>query len=510
MKKIFRIAICALLLFGLSVPAFAAETTVIKVTASEQELHRGDVVTFTVSISSENAFMVLGLELSYDTEVYEYIDGSGELEKNVGGTIFDFDESKKKLALTYSSGTKYSGTLMTFQLKVLSDADFESSTVSVNSVKLLSESNEPISHQVQDVKIPVKCVHEYKYAFVEGESTHTGTCDICGDVYPGEHKWGDGTTEKKASCTEKGQEKFTCEICSATKLVDLPATGHAWENDCDTTCENGCGKTRDTEHKFASALSSDKDRHWYQCEVCGEKQNVYDHTPGPEATETEDQTCSVCGYVLQEALGHTYDDVCDDTCNSCGEVREAPHVYNSEWRGSAEGHWHVCMACQKSSVLIPHEPGAPATEDSPQTCTECNYWIQFPLNHVHNFGDTWHCDDYTHWKSCMECFAIEENHEHEWDEGTVAEDGSTLYVCTVCNYGKTEYENPGPTPGTTPSDPVDPSTPEIPQDPTQQEDGFPWWIVAAAAALLMLIGIILLILEWRRSQKTNMHGKYSG
>ncbi len=516
MKKIFTIAICALLLLVISIPAFAAEKSVIKVTASKEELHRGDVVTFTVSISGGSEYRAMGMKLSYDPEVYEYVSGSYSLNAAAkeGSLIFKFDEAKMNLGIAYDSAKKYSGALMTVQLKVLSDASFESSSVSVKEVTLNNASGEPIDCEIRDVKLPVKCVHNYEYSFVEGESTHTGTCTICADTLPGNHKWGDGTTVKKPTCTEKGQEKFVCELCSATKLADLNATGHAWENDCDSTCENGCGKTRETEHKFETTLSSDEDRHWYQCDVCGEKQNVYEHTPGPEATETEDQTCTVCGYVIQEALGHIYDDVCDDTCNTCGETREAPHAYSAEWRGSAEGHWHMCMACQGESPVIPHEPGAPATEDSPQVCMECNYWIQFPLNHVHKFGDTWHSDDYTHWKSCVECFVIEENHDHEWDEGTVetaptaTEEGSMVYTCTVCNYQKTEVLQPEGNEGTTPTEPSLPQ--ETPNDPAEQEEGFPWWIVAVVAAGLMLVGIILLILEWRRSQKTNMHGKYSG
>ncbi len=524
MKKIFTIAICVLLLLLISIPALAAEETVIKVTASEKELHRGDVVTFTVSISGETEYSALGLRLSYDSEVYEFVPGSAEMnaEATAGAQLVNFNEANGDLAITFGTQTKkYSGALMTFQLKVLSDASFEKSTVSVEVSKMTDANRQPIDVKVKSVKLSVKCVHEYAYSFVEGETSHTGTCKICGDVISGDHKWDEGTTAKKPTCTKKGQEKFTCTICSATKLADLKAIGHAWKNECDSTCENGCGKTRDVDHKFETTISSDKTRHWYQCEVCGKEKDVYKHTPGPEATETEDQTCEICGYVIQEALGHTYDDECDDTCNTCDETREAPHAYSSEWRGNAEGHWHMCMACQEESEVIPHEPGAEATEDTPQVCTECNYWIKFPLNHVHTFGETWLNDENTHWKSCSECFENEEGQEHEWDEGTViteptaTEEGSILYVCTVCGYERTEAVMPVVTPSepsvpSEPSEPAEPSQPvDTPSDPAEKE-GFPWWIVAAVAAVLMLIGIILLILEWRRSAKTNMHGKYSG
>ena len=59
-----------------------------------------------------------------------------------------------------------------------------------------------------------------------------------------------------------------CTICT-------PACSHAYDNACDTAC-NLCGATRTTSH-----------------------------TPGPAATATKDQTCTVCGKVLNKATGGT-------------------------------------------------------------------------------------------------------------------------------------------------------------------------------------------------------------
>ena len=45
----------------------------------------------------------------------------------------------------------------------------------------------------------------------------------------------------------------------------------------------------------------------YTCTVCGktktEAVDVVEHTPGPEATETEPQVCTVCGKILTPATG---------------------------------------------------------------------------------------------------------------------------------------------------------------------------------------------------------------
>ena len=56
----------------------------------------------------------------------------------------------------------------------------------------------------------------------------------------------------------------------------------------------------------------------YECDPC-----YYDgHTEGPAADCVHDQTCTVCGEVLEAATGvHTYDDDYDVNCNVCGAIR---------------------------------------------------------------------------------------------------------------------------------------------------------------------------------------------
>ena len=49
-----------------------------------------------------------------------------------------------------------------------------------------------------------------------------------------------------ATCTEDGVMTYTCS-CSDSYTEVIPATGHAWDNDQDTDCNNGCGYTREVE-----------------------------------------------------------------------------------------------------------------------------------------------------------------------------------------------------------------------------------------------------------------------
>ncbi len=69
-----------------------------------------------------------------------------------------------------------------------------------------------------------------------------------------------------------------------------------------TTCFGEHGKLK--EHKY-TGLQYNEVEHWYECE-CGDKGNIESHIPGAQATETTDQVCTLCNYVLVPALGPYY------------------------------------------------------------------------------------------------------------------------------------------------------------------------------------------------------------
>ena len=75
------------------------------------------------------------------------------------------------------------------------------------------------------------------------------------------------------------------------------------------------------EHTYIANAYKGKDGHAGVC-VCGAKEEVVAHVPGPEATETTDQTCTACGYVIQAALNHRHDlekvPAKDPTCTEPG------------------------------------------------------------------------------------------------------------------------------------------------------------------------------------------------
>lgn len=158
-----------------------------------------------------------------------------------------------------------------------------------------------------------------------------------------------------ATCDANGVRTYTCSACGDSYTEVIPATGHSYKAVVTAPdCVNG-GYTTHT------------------CPACGDSYkdtytSALGHTPGADADCENDQVCTVCGEVLQtalghsykavvtapdcvndgytthtcsacddsykdtytSALGHTYDNACDADCNVCDDVREVgDHVYDN-------------------------------------------------------------------------------------------------------------------------------------------------------------------------------------
>ncbi len=108
----------------------------------------------------------------------------------------------------------------------------------------------------------------------------------------------------------------------------------------------------------------DGTRHWHVC-ACGEEVDVAPHTPDrSEATETEAVKCTVCGYIITPALGHT------------------THTAGEEWLKNADEHWHQCTGCTEKLGVAPHTygdwtvvtpPSATVDGEQERICSVCGY-----------------------------------------------------------------------------------------------------------------------------------------
>lgn len=438
---------------------------------------RGDTVTLTVNLSQGVTVGSGGIALTYDTAVLELVKG----EWNVLGTMLStFNTSNNKGAFAYTAGTAISGKVFTATFKVKDSAAFGTSTVKME-LQLKDGSNADITVTNNSGKVTVNCNHKYSAWSSVDANNHTRTCSACNN-------------------------KETVK--------------HGFDNACDTKCDD-CGFTRTTTHSYKTTWSSNSSKHWHECSHCKAKTDEVAHTPGAAATETTPQTCTVCGYVIQKALGHThkptgdwqmdankhwkdcstcdknaeeaahrYDNTCDTDCNDCGYKRTVTHTYATEWTSDKSGHWHACTICGGKDELIAHTSGAEATETTPQLCTVCNFEIAPPKAHEHKYEGDWQSDADNHWKNCA-CGESSEKATHKWDNGKVVtqpttdQAGKKTYTCTECGATKNvELElvekAPDITPDTTPD-----NDPAIPDNGSNEapEGGF--------SVGSMLIGIVI-------------------
>lgn len=337
------------------------------------------------------------------------------------------------------------------------------------------------------------------------EQTHSRSCTVCGTAESGAHAWVLVETIP-ATCKEVGANGYGCTICEALLVEEIPKLKeHVYDNGCDTTC-NSCGETRVTEHKYNTAWSRNSKEHWHACTICGHKNDVGSHYPGPAATEEKAQLCLTCGLTLTPKLNHThkyenklsfdknghwyacsgcevqkdleehrFDDACDPDCNDCGYTTNTAHDFDDKWESDESGHWQVCTVCGKPGKEEAHtaDPNTPETEA--KLCTVCDYEMEPAQEHVHEFED-WDWDEENHWVVCQ-CEETQALEPHSWDEGT-EEDGIITYLCTQCDAQRTE---------------------EAP------EEGFPWWIMLVVFGLVALGAAAGLVIYF---VKQNSGGKY--
>jgi hypothetical protein len=532
MKKIVCFVLCVLLLGALAAASFAAGSATITLTPSKMNPAHGEEVTFTVSISEVLNCKAAGIVVAYDTEALELVSG----ECLVNAFMSNFDASTGNGELAFTSGTTLSGDIFRFTFRVKENANVANDAI-VSVRPSIRDTEGAVECQTASLALDVTCTHTYGSWNRLNDGQHGKTCTKCGDVVKENHAWDEGKEEIAATCSKGGLMIYTCVDCGATKEVTTEQLPHAYDNACDTECNNGCGTTREPDHDYSTKWSSDGENHWHQCSVCGDKTDVLPHEPGDPATEWSAQKCRVCDHVLQPALGHThnyetewtydemghwysckgceeiksyanhvYDNSCDTNCNTCGYVRSIQHTMDSNWWFDADGHWLECTVCGEKSRVEPHVPGPEATETSAQVCIDCGYELAPMVGHTHDFGYDWHFNEVAHWQECV-CGTQATKEPHAWSEGVVTREpteemvGERYFYCTVCDAERREpIQWQG---GATPTRPTQPSV----SDPEPQPKEFPWWILVVAGGVLVLGFVIFMIVGAIIGQKKT--GRFS-
>ncbi len=229
-------------------------------------------------------------------------------------------------------------------------------------------------------------------------------CNVCGETRtPADHKYVESVMAS-ANCGYEGMSKFTCSVCGDSYTQVIPATGnHTYSNDCDTRC-NVCNKVREVgDHKYVATQTkaptcTETGVMTYTCSSCGDSYTeeipVIAHSYKAEVTAPDcvnggytTYTCTVCGDSYEDnytaALGHTAGAAADcenaQTCTVCGEVLNA-----------ALGHNYVGVetkapTCGETGVMT-------------YTCSVCgdSYTEEIAATGAHEYF--YECDQY-----CMNC-----------------------------------------------------------------------------------------------------------
>lgn len=329
----------------------------------------------------------------------------------------------------------------------------------------------------KDEIIPVTEGHQFG-AWSDNGTDHIHTCTLCGKSQTADHTWNNGTVITAATCQSAGSKHQRCTGCDAQQTVSIPVAAHDYaaavyqdENGHKLTCKQ-CGQEETQAHHYSESWLHDENWHFLRCEGCGHEKEQAAHIPGPEATQTTDQICTVCARILQprgehehnfsqdwssdatghwhacdacnekdSAAPHVFDNDCDSACNVCQAEREPAHQAVAQWSSDAAGHWHACQLCGEKLDATAHVPGPEATITAPQTCTVCLFEIAPAVPHEHVF----YADGNRHSHSCA-CGAIYE---------------ATAEECQIC-------------------------------------ETFPWQIVCIAEALVFGMVIVLILFRKRR------------
>lgn len=594
MKKSVTLFLCLLLALSMAVSVWAAGT--VSVSADKSSVQQGGTVVITVSVDQLENCKSGGVKISFDDTVFErgsnewLLTGTAIADAN-GNAVFAYSDPQTvsggiyRFALTVKSGAPAKA----YDVKItvtLKDASGGSSTVdktvtisvacthsydndcdatcnscgekrSVNHSWNSGEVTTQPTCTAEGVKTYTcsscgatkteavsKTDHVWDGGKVTTEATCTAagvknyTCTGCGTTKTQEveqlgHSWDRGKVTTEATCTSEGVKTYTCGNCGKTKTESIESLGHKYDNACDTAC-NRCGNERSITHDYKSSWTTDSASHWHACSVCGDKKDYADHIPGDEATEWTSQNCTICGYEIMAALGHTHtlDETlssneeghwyacggcdeqveygvhefaseCDTACDICGYVRDAEveHEFSQEWASDENAHWHACALCGAMDGAAEHIPGDIATDTTDQTCTECGYVIAVAGSHEHSFGGEWISDESGHWQACI-CGEQSVAQSHVWDETVVDEQTQIIYaLCLECGY-QVEVGHVEPTESTN-----DPTQATKPNQSAGNAVDIALLLLKIVPVVLLLIGLIYVIVGISKSKK--QVGKFS-
>ncbi len=389
MKKFLVVALSALLLLAMFIPAMAEDAPKFTTTVSANRVKRGETVT--VNVSVDKAFDAKALAVDYadlcNPAAFELVDcawTAGVLAKLPVGTT---DPAKfKAAAFNLVPATGITGDIFTLTVKAKNDATFNSYDFKV--VVLVD------SVEATAIGTTVEIYHDCQFDTQYSKDTD-------GHWY---------------ACTVDG-----CTVAPAK-------SGHGWANDCDTTCDT-CGHTRTVTHDY-SVQNKDTTNHWMECSVCHvvDESTKAAHTPKANDIQVSPadcanpaiykKECSVCNAQIGATFPVGSPDAslhsggtatCKDkaVCQHCsqpyGTVDANNHVGETKVENNDTEHWTVCKSCSTeiAGTRTAHTGGTATCKDKAVCSCGQSYGTVNATNHV---GETEvENNDTEHWTVCKSC-----------------------------------------------------------------------------------------------------------
>ena len=252
--------------------------------------------------------------------------------------------------------------------------------------------------------------------------TEPQNCTVCGAEIESALGHDYNYTDIDATCTTEGFTKVTCSRCDLKETADgrIPALGHAWLSTTDPTCTtegiNECTRCNATETipalghdlSVSTVIEPTCTAGGYTKNECSRGCGSYSttnataalgHTPGPDATCTEPQKCSVCGEKLADNKGHSPGPAA--TCTSA----------------------QTCTVC--NAIIVAKKGHDYNDIVTAPTCTEQGYTTHNCKNCDYSFVDTY-VDELGH------------SYNSVYTQPTCTADGYTTYICSTCRDSYTQ------------------------------------------------------------------------
>ena len=535
MKKILTFIIIIAMTLSLGVPAFAATPATVTVASPTAAVNPGSTVDVAVTIADNPGMDVMKLKFSYDTAALTLKDI--ELGNVMTGTFTkNLDKAVALLEAAGTTNATGNGTLVTLKFEVKSTATAGNYTIGFLVADAVNRNEERVALTTQAGTVSVAVpVTTYTVRFnanggtgtmadvtgvpagaytlpangftapagkqFKGWSTDASgaviegtTYNVTGDVTlyaiwenkPHTHtystEWSTDSANHwhECSCGDKkdlaphvdANNDHNCDVCDKKMSDHTGGTATCKDKATCTICGQKYGNLAG--HNYKTEWSTDETNHWHECSVCGDKKDEAAHIPGAAATETTPQTCTICGYVIKAALGHTHNFNQKNTSETylksaatctkkavyyysctCGEKGTetfesgelAAHAYKTTWSNDNASHWHSCYVCGDKKDEEVHidknkdhncdvcgkkmtdHTGGTATCKDRATCSICGEKYGSLAGHV--YKTIWSYDEINHWHECSVCGNKKDEEAHIPGEEATE---TTHQTCTVCGY----------------------------------------------------------------------------